>query len=93
VGQQEAGAAALGEVESDSVQSRFAALETETDVERQLAELKAKKPMATPGEATALPAGYRISDYDAFESLVRCNRFERVLLLPRSDGVSFTFCN
>jgi len=57
VNQQEARASALAEVETDSVESRFAALETADDVERQLAELKAKKAIAAPTEAAALPAG------------------------------------
>src|SRR5579864_1061285 len=57
VNQQEARASALAEVETDSVESRFAALETADDVERQLAELKAKKTIAATTEAAALPAG------------------------------------
>jgi phage shock protein A len=57
VGQQEARAAALADVETDSVESRFAALETADDVERQLAELKTKNAIASPAEPTALRAG------------------------------------
>jgi phage shock protein A len=56
VDQQEARAEALAEVETDSVESRFAALETADDVERQLVELKAKKAIASPAEPAALPA-------------------------------------
>jgi phage shock protein A len=54
---QEARAEALVELETDSAQSRFAALETVNDVERQLADLKAKKAIASPAEPAALPAG------------------------------------
>jgi phage shock protein A len=57
VDQQEARAEALAEVEADSVESRFAALQTANDVERQLAELRAKKAIASPPELAALPAG------------------------------------
>jgi phage shock protein A len=57
VDQQEARAEALTEMETDSAQSRFAALETVDDVERQLADLKAKKGIASPAEPAALPAG------------------------------------
>ena len=57
VDQQEARAEALAELETDSAQSRFAALETVNDVERQLADLKAKKAIASPAEPAALPAG------------------------------------
>jgi phage shock protein A len=57
VDQQEARAAALGELESDSVEERFAALETGSEVDRQLAELKARKEISAPKEPTALPTG------------------------------------
>jgi phage shock protein A len=57
VDQQEARAEALAELETDSAQSRFAALETVNDVKRQLADLKAKKAIASPAEPAALPAG------------------------------------
>ena len=57
VNQQEARAAALGEVESDSIETRFAALETADQVERDLAELKAKKAMGAEEDKAALPAG------------------------------------
>jgi len=53
---QEARAAALSEVETDSVESRVAALETADDVERQLIELKANRAIASPAEPAALPA-------------------------------------
>lgn len=46
VEQQEARAAALGEVGSTSLEQRFGDLETADKVERELAELKAKKARA-----------------------------------------------
>ena len=57
VDQQEARAAALGELEADSVDQRFAALEQDTDVDRELEELKAKKVLASSSETKALEAG------------------------------------
>ncbi len=57
VNEQEARAAALGEVESDSVEKKFAALETADQVEHDLATLKAKKAITTAEGPTALPAG------------------------------------
>jgi phage shock protein A len=57
VSQQEARAAALGEVESDSVQTRFAALETADQVERDLAAMKAKNALRAAGGQTVLPVG------------------------------------
>ena len=57
VTQQEARAAALGEVETDSVEERFALLQQEQEVERDLAALKAQQGLATPKEARALEAG------------------------------------
>jgi phage shock protein A len=57
VTQQEARAAALGEVETDSVDERFALLQQEQEVERDLAALKAQQGLATPKEARALEAG------------------------------------
>jgi phage shock protein A len=57
VDEQEARAAALGDVASDSVTTRFAELETAEQVERELAELKAKKRIAAPETPAAVPAG------------------------------------
>jgi phage shock protein A len=57
VNEQEARAAALGELESDSVETRFAALETADQVERDLAALKAQKAIPAAESHTALPAG------------------------------------
>jgi phage shock protein A len=56
VDEMEARAAALGEMESDSVERRFARLATGLQVERDLAALKAKKAFAPAGER-ALTAG------------------------------------
>jgi phage shock protein A len=57
VDQQEARAAALGEVESDSVEQRFAALQTGDQVERELATLKARKGLVAADPPAALPSG------------------------------------
>lgn len=57
VKQQEARAAALGDLDQESLDSRFAMLETESEVERQLAELKAKRGLAAPAGAKELGAG------------------------------------
>jgi phage shock protein A len=48
VSQQEARAAALGELESDTTEARFQLMEQESEVDRQLAALKAKKGLAAP---------------------------------------------
>ncbi len=56
VDEQEARAAALGEVDSDTVESRFAALESGDQVEQQLAELKAKKAISPAPAQKALPS-------------------------------------
>jgi phage shock protein A len=50
VDEMEARAGALGEVESDSDEQRFARLATGQQVERELAALKAKKALAAPAE-------------------------------------------
>jgi phage shock protein A len=55
VTEQEARAAALGEVESESVDQRFAALETQEQVERELAALKAKRGLTSTATTPALP--------------------------------------
>jgi phage shock protein A len=55
VNEQEARAAALGEVESDTVDQRFAALETAQQVERELAALKTQKGI-TPEATAAMPS-------------------------------------
>ena len=57
VDQQEARAAALGELKTDSVEDQFAVLEQQTDVESQLAALKARQGLAAPHQAKALEAG------------------------------------
>lgn len=57
VNQQEARASALAEMDRDSLEERFQMLETESEVDLQLAEMKAKKGL-TPGSAPrALEAG------------------------------------
>jgi phage shock protein A len=48
VNQQEAQAAALGELDTDTMEHRFQLLEQESEVDRQLAELKQKKGLAAP---------------------------------------------
>ncbi len=57
VNQQEARAAALGELEHDTLDDRFKALETQTEVDDQLAALKAKKGLAPAADQKALDAG------------------------------------
>jgi phage shock protein A len=56
VDQQEARAAALGELESTSLEERFAELETSEQVEHELAELKAKNALSPAAAETALPS-------------------------------------
>jgi phage shock protein A len=51
VNQQEARAAALGELDTDTMDHRFALMEQETEVDRQLAALKEKKGLAAPAES------------------------------------------
>jgi phage shock protein A len=48
VNQQEARAAALGELDTDTMEHRFQLMEQESTVENQLSELKAKKGLAAP---------------------------------------------
>jgi phage shock protein A len=48
VSMQEARAAALGELETDTMDKRFELLESDTEVDRQLAALKAQKGLAAP---------------------------------------------
>jgi phage shock protein A len=57
VSQQEARAAALGELDTDTTEQRFALLEKENTVEQQLAALKAKQGLAPPPDAPALGSG------------------------------------
>jgi phage shock protein A len=58
VAMQEARAQALGELDSDSTESRFLMMEQESDVDRQLAALKEKKGLAAPSsEGKALGPG------------------------------------
>ena len=51
VAQQEARAAALGELDTDTMEHRFQLMEQESEVDRQLADLKVKKGLAAPEEA------------------------------------------
>jgi phage shock protein A len=48
VSQQEARAAALGELDTDTMEHRFQLMEKESEVDRQLADLKSKKGLAAP---------------------------------------------
>ncbi len=48
VNQQEARAAALGELDADTTEHRFALMEQESEVDRQLAALKEKKGLSAP---------------------------------------------
>jgi len=59
VNQQEARAAALGELDTDTMDHRFQLMEQQSEVDKQLAELKEKKGLAAPaGDASkALGAG------------------------------------
>ncbi|GAC1323900.1 MAG: PspA/IM30 family protein [Chloroflexota bacterium] len=57
VSQQEARAAALGELDTDTMEHRFQLMEQETAVDKQLAELKAKKGLAAPDDTHALGSG------------------------------------
>ncbi len=57
VNQQEARAAALGELDTDSVDQRFKLLEQESEVDKQLEELKAKKGLAPAPEGKELGPG------------------------------------
>ena len=59
VNQQEARAAALGELDTDTMDHRFQLMEQESEVDRQLAELKVKKGLAPPADegSKALGAG------------------------------------
>ena len=50
VNQQEARAAALGELDTDTMEHRFKLMEQESEVDRQLADLKEKKGLAAPAE-------------------------------------------
>ena len=57
VNQQEARAAALGELDSDTMEHRFQLMEQESTVENQLAELKAKKGLAAPADDASKALG------------------------------------
>jgi phage shock protein A len=57
VNQQEARAQALGELDTDTMEHRFALMEQESTVDNQLAELKAKKGLAAPDDSKALGSG------------------------------------
>lgn len=54
---QEARASALGELETDTLDQRFALMESESEVDRQLAELKARKGLTSPEDVKALGSG------------------------------------
>jgi len=55
VNQQEARAAALGELDTDTMEHRFQLMEQESEVDRQLAALKEKKGLAAPEEKALGP--------------------------------------
>jgi phage shock protein A len=57
VNQQEARAAALGELDTDTTEQRFQLLEQESAIDQQLAALKAKKGLGPAAEAPALGSG------------------------------------
>ena len=57
VTQQEARAAALGELDTDTTDRRFELLERDSEVDRQLAAMKAKKGLAAPETEKALGSG------------------------------------
>ena len=57
VSQQEARAAALGELAQDTMEHRFQLLQQESDLDRQLAELKEKKGLAAGDSSKALGSG------------------------------------
>jgi phage shock protein A len=57
VNREEARASALAELDHDTVDQRFALLETESEVDRQLAELKARKALGTGEPAKELGPG------------------------------------
>jgi len=50
VGQQEARASAMAELDTDTMEHRFQLMEQESEVDKQLAELKSKKSLAAPEE-------------------------------------------
>ncbi|MDQ3810984.1 MAG: PspA/IM30 family protein, partial [Chloroflexota bacterium] len=64
VAREEARAAALGELESDSTEHRFELLEADSEVDRQLAALKERKGLAAP-QGRALRAGEETSPGEA----------------------------
>jgi len=57
VNQQEARASALADLDHDSTDQRFAMLEQETQIDKQLDELKAKKGLSAPSESKPLGPG------------------------------------
>jgi phage shock protein A len=57
VNQQEARAAALGELDTDTTEHRFQLMQQESEVDKQLAELKQKKGLAAPAADKALGSG------------------------------------
>jgi len=57
VNQQEARAAALGELDTDTMEHRFQLLQQESEVDQQLAALKAKKGLAAPTDDTEKALG------------------------------------
>ena len=57
VGQQEARAQALGELDTDTMEHRFQLMQQENELDSQLAELKAKKGLAAPTPEKSLGSG------------------------------------
>jgi len=57
VSMQEARAAALGELDTDTMEHRFQLMEQETEVDRQLADLKVKKGLSAPDEVPSKALG------------------------------------
>jgi phage shock protein A len=57
VSQQEARAAALGELDQDTMEHRFQLMQQESDLDKQLTELKQKKGLAAPEPEKALGSG------------------------------------
>ncbi|MBV9174909.1 MAG: PspA/IM30 family protein [Chloroflexi bacterium] len=57
VSQQEARAAALGELDQDTMEHRFQLMQQESDLDKQLAELKVKKGLSAPEAEKALGSG------------------------------------
>jgi phage shock protein A len=65
VNQQEARAAALGELDTDTTEHRFQLMQQESEVDRQLAALKEKKGLAAPAAETSKALGPGEASTDA----------------------------